>query len=102
METKFKHGPWMVRQNTIQMPEVTFDGCEYNWKDNSEYLCISIDIEDKSENTEKLTSIANLIAAAPELYEALADLICISREGFCTPDNLDKAESILKKARGES
>lgn len=86
-ELKATPGPWM--------PAVVDGGwdavCE---KDNRESVICSLKLNN-SDN-------AHLIAAAPEMYEALEN--CIGYIEMCSPhpcEASDMAKEVLKKARGE-
>lgn len=84
---KFTPGPWTIRET----PE-------------SDYTDFAIHIGPDYIGVYK-ESDAHLIAAAPELYEALETLIadCLSYSAWERPCHaIDIAEHALKKARGES
>lgn len=93
-ETKWTKGPWVIAFNGYY-----FDvGPKNNSKDITVFpnVCIGVPNE--------LEANANLIAAAPELYDAL-NYIVTKWYGDVTDggsDELNKAISALAKARGES
>lgn len=92
---KFTQGPWYVYNNGFYL-EITNES-------GQEAPTISIsDIHDKN------MSNANLIAAAPDMYEALEDIINQAKKTKM-PIPADLADSIhilgeraLRKARGET
>ena len=99
--TKFTLGPWWVSENTLGNPEIRTHRDEFDvedlYSDIGATLCGSI-----GDHTEKRTSgneihNAYLIAAAPELYEALQRLQ--NGEGLQPGRTI---EGLLAKARGES
>jgi len=79
-ETKFTPGPWKI--GAYESGRMAVDGA------NGEEVTGYIDIED-----------AHLIAAAPDLYNALEEVIRISDRKH---DAWDKAKAALAKARGEA
>ncbi|BBC81250.1 hypothetical protein AcetOrient_orf04408 [Acetobacter orientalis] len=59
----------------------------------------------ESDDEKEAEANAHLIAAAPELYEALADLVKVLEMAFPSLDNtksVKSALSALAKARGET
>lgn len=93
-ETKFTKGPWEFRTDKDGTPYVgtgIFKIVESIWGTTP-----SVD------GTVKDDRIANahLIAAAPELYEALEECLnMVSGDGH--PPNWDRIREVLKAARGE-
>jgi len=93
-EPKFTSGPWIVRENE---PWVIA-------KDYGDMKSV-FHVNHPAEPSETQMANAHLIAAAPELYEALDDLraeLFLHAEGNYFRPLLDKAEAALAKARGES
>ena len=85
-ETKFTPGPWKI--GAYESGRMAVDGA------NGEEVTGYIDIED-----------AHLIAAAPELYEALKLLVSYGnvfahKSGQASP--YEMAQTALAKARGEA
>lgn len=104
-ELKATPGPYKVHVNSAGSIEVVI-GDSYAWRGN-EYLCIGIVTEEQVERREqrKATAVAHLIAAAPELYEALNNLLSKlsvdDEEGlFEYADPVINAREALAKARG--
>jgi hypothetical protein len=99
MNTKFTPGPWRYCP--------TNNGHMIGGSSNG-YIA---EVRQVREVTEDKAN-AHLIAAAPDLYEALSDLIVLAsaamqlanRDGaeFNVDDDLREARAALKKARGES
>lgn len=84
-ETKFKSTPWKVYQNDFTTA----------WISNSEDVTVALAFKDSVEH-------AHLIAAAPELYEALDDLIIWFWSEHGDSDRLQDGIKALAKARGET
>lgn len=82
METKFTRGPWQVSRNGYIRGQ---DGVEVA------LMCVFAKDHDTS-----------LIAAAPELYEALSEIIAAHYGGGVLAKHAEKALTVLAKARGES
>lgn len=55
-----------------------------------------------NKNPGELEANANLIAAAPEMYEKLQEVLNYLTDQFGESVGTDEIENILKKARGES
>ncbi len=100
MDTKFTPGQWEVYTNTAGAIEVKPHGASCGVRDNGEYLCVSISTEGEDcTRNDKTKANAHLIAAAPELYEALQELErTVRKMGL----DVSKASTVLAKARGES
>ncbi len=91
---KFTDGTWRLNErNDIEM--------------NCEIICSIADISPDDATYEEAIANAHLIAAAPELLEALETLadVCPCQNG-CAPDDMtcatNKAKAAITKARGES
>lgn len=94
-ETKFTKGPWFIDSKLIVGPRIDSDGQDNGFI--SEVCDASLSIGNKKAN-------ANLIAAAPDLYEALQRLVNVTSE--IAPDVqganvFTDARAALAKARGE-
>jgi hypothetical protein len=92
-ETKFTPGPWIKRgKGTIE----TNGGAEVASVMDGQMLD-RVDRETQEAN-------ANLIAAAPELYEAIKELLYALQddENWRTSGVYEDAESALAKARGDA
>jgi len=93
-ETKFTKGPWRAEVYSE-------DECEVVPQAVINYGELMLYDGNRAGNGEccKMTAAnAHLIAAAPELYEALAELVRIHKTSHVTWDD---AELALAKARGE-
>ena len=95
-ETKFTKGPWVVSEHedevSVFMGEAVDSPHEYNCSDV--WVCDSY----WSENDETAIANANLIAAAPEMYQMLKKLV----EPYGMEDfSHEEVENLLAKARGE-
>ena len=110
-ETKFTKGPWCVTSNSAGSLEVVMsvNGVPVSFNGDA-YLCISPtssngDYEDCTHGA-TATANANLIAAAPEMYEALelmlgqfdSEVDCINEADYIA---IKAANDALAKARGE-
>lgn len=100
--TKFTPGPWALEKRKSGCKNLIGDG-KMLCAEFTRYLTDSPNYIDADAN-------AALIAAAPELYEALdfaqralddADL-CVNEETGEEYDDVKKMRAALKKARGES
>jgi hypothetical protein len=99
---KHTPGPWEIRGNEIVATTIRPDWADEN-SDAGERLSV-IDLRGALGGLDSVKD-ANLIAAAPELLEALEDIIeyaqdCASDKGefpFC----IGVAKQVIKKARGE-
>ena len=95
-EPKFTNGPWFKKGKRVfwQKPDRSLP------KDNlfNGLVCICATTEDNpSEVIEEAHANAELIAAAPEMYVLLEDLLGKFRNDEFAP----QIEAVLKKARGE-
>jgi hypothetical protein len=88
MNEKFTPGPWNIRDNNTQQIVVY---CEQDYPRINR--CIA--------RVERFNQCnASLIAAAPEMYEALSALV--ENYGYCIDDeDMTLAKQSLAKARGE-
>jgi hypothetical protein len=89
-KTKFTPGPWTVGGNGGFINQLQIHptiGCAYGAGD-------------------EVKANAHLIAAAPDLYEALEDLICLCEVGLKSDYDINAeladARTALAKARGEA
>lgn len=98
--TPWKQGEWVpyCENNIVR--------CDYNRKDGTPSTRIVAECN-ATFSTEQARIDAHLIAAAPELYEALATFLnCAEKEGQFTTESgmsiaMDMARKALKKAGGE-
>ncbi len=90
METKFTNGPWIKVENSSYFDIGPEDQNGYNGI--GDLVCIGVLFEYEAN--------ANLIAAAPEMYEMLND---VANKLFDMGDvkSMRKIEKLLAKARGE-
>ncbi len=90
METKFTPGPWVVCDSGLAV------------RDGHTTLCeVPRGVEILKDEDE---ANMRLISAAPDLFEALEDLmLCHAEGGYVQPDPevFEVARAALKKARGE-
>ena len=110
METKFTPGPWKSVQIEGWEFAVRAGGTVCNIKQKIDFQVEdSVDrtIQGRSEN--RMRADAHLIAAAPEMYEALAEmLLAFSMENIGVDASLRRchakrdARAALTKARGET
>lgn len=94
-ETKFTPGPW----NVVQHGEGLYLCCTIHSESLDKPICIV--------GLEKQLTIANaaLIAAAPEMYELLSEILEFEPRGIRLNffDRINPIiEAVLRKARGES
>jgi hypothetical protein len=85
---QFTEGPWRVQGGEVVSQHDPICSMPVLYRASKEARAV-------------LEADANLIAAAPELYEAL-ELIVEQREAFFTEHAWKAAEAALAKARGES
>lgn len=95
---KFTPGPWRVNYSDIQAKD--YDSSEFN-------LTVARINAFSASREEQLEEIANaaLIAAAPEMYEALENILAYLNQDPTAGDvtyAVSKVEQALAKARGES
>ena len=95
--TKFTKGPWYLKARYLGKAYTV-----YAKDPMTEYgeQCLALISRNRiQENDEKLAN-ANLIAAAPDMYEILEDVL---NDTHVLPSYLNKQiEKALKKARGET
>lgn len=113
MTTESKHtpGPWVVQDETviwtavIDPPETSYDiGVPVA------DLWVSKSFVGPAYNRDEVAANARLIAAAPDMYEALEDLISSLeitwRNGFSAVEDVQKelefARTAIRKAKGEA
>ena len=101
-EPKFTKGPWKnVKTHSYYNLGVTEHYYDvYEIKDANNKIITKLDAEGMGKD-KNIKSNAALIAAAPEMYALLLDIVT---DYQCMPNPAvmaDKIEAILKKARGE-
>ena len=90
-DTKFTPGPWVVSRKFVVGPQDKEDGQSFG---------MVVGVADVY--GENRSSDACLIAAAPELYDALSELLDGCERGLDTTGSLQfYARKALAKARGE-
>lgn len=111
-ETKFTPGPWKAEFREYG----GYDCMSASWSivsDESEFATLDCRTRDHANDPQQEAN-ANLMAAAPELFDALKELHEISGEANIPMENSksvrlmgkflatrEKAEAAIKKARGE-
>ena len=80
--------PWTMTRGWIYGAEI------YDAEGELVATCLG-KTQEESENN------ASLIAAAPEILEALDSMVDMVEEGLYTYDVIDEAKAAIKKARGE-
>ena len=98
MNTKFTEGPWIIKNNGYYFDISTSGNMEIA------DLCSSVYSFDKNEHKSGGIAEANaqLIAAAPDLYDALENCIdCLGDEFALPVDCIKEAKKALAKARGD-
>ena len=99
-KTKFTRGPWEIFLTGDE--RAIYIGTDLFGENSSVAATVDVDIYGKE--SENLAN-ANLISAAPELYEALDDLTEIANRGSVPDyvrDAINTAKRALAKARGEA
>lgn len=99
-DTKFTPGPWLLDMNnvhtgTIALVHQCTDGWADIWSDKWVEHGMSEDVMDAN---------ARLIAAAPELYEALVCLLARAENELADPEDVHEvvlAKATISKARGQ-
>jgi len=94
-ETKFTDGPWDSR---------LWDGDEWPEKRTSIVDSEGRTLFINARYADNVDANAALIAAAPDLYKALKELmLAVTMEGMdgCFLSSMEDAEAAIKKARGE-
>lgn len=92
-ELKATPGPWFVEDFDV-----------HALVDGSSRLVAEVSAPGKATTPQTLPANARLIAAAPELYDALSELVAMlsgSTRTMNAPDAIDAALAALAKARGE-
>ena len=95
-ETKWAGSPWHVVEYGDGDQLVICSDVAGNWR-----ICFMATHGGSRSSWEKIQAEAALISAAPDLYEALADL-CRSGGPDDGGDVFEKAKAALAKARGEA
>ena len=92
MSEQFTKGPWKNKDNYVFSP--LFD-------EDDDSMCMSIAVA--CAGVADATANANLIAAAPDMYEALETIERVAGIGMMEDDPARvKARDALRKARGET
>ena len=99
METKWTKGPWCVEDpETDERPGWSWISAVVpGWYGLAEVVTR---MDGDTEDSPVGRANANLIAAAPDLYEALCETLEIARRNEAG-DYVQRAEAALAKARGE-
>lgn len=96
-ETKWTKGPWILSLSHDARPHgIYVAGYGSNIVEIYHY-----GYEDRSRGAEQ-TANANLIAAAPDLYQALSEYAAEEERKGWLSNPLDRANAALRKARGEA
>jgi len=99
--SKHTPGPWILSEYEIRRP-ITNElrkGCEIFCKDNNLVVCEIPDYHFHAEDVEHQNADARLIAAAPELLEALVAVLSVADRAT---SEFDIARAAIAKAQGES
>lgn len=101
-ETKFTPRPWRVC-NGYGRVWIDAPDTKYSERDR-EYTRIILGADDYEDCKEVRSADAHLIAAAPDLYEAIKELLYALQddENWRTSGVYEDAEAALAKARGEA
>lgn len=108
MEAKFTKGPWEIAEVRTQVGRAFKIDEEARHEDHGLVACIYDDETSlNSRLHEEHEANAHLIAAAPEMYEALEGLIALNRSPGPSPageitKRLNAGDAALAKARGET
>lgn len=94
--TEFTPGPWSFRRDENDTHTVHVDG--QGWDG---FCSIIVRVDDEVFDDKTCVANANLIVTAPELYEALSDLVTSIELGEDINLKLTKARYTLEAARGE-
>lgn len=96
----FTKGPWHIKAHTANSPAEITAGCDWTvYGADETMVCF------EGGRTDSAAANASLIAAAPDLYEALKELIDMDvayQRGQKVSDAVDKARAALAKAKGKS
>lgn len=100
MKEQFTPGPWDVCRIKHYHPQLIGETCCVKIGENIlelDYIGLG------NENKDYKQSEANafLIAAAPEMYEALSDICKVFKKDGRFPKTWPEIEKLLRKARGE-
>lgn len=106
---KHTEGPWIISEYEVRHP-ITLEirkGCEIFCKDNNRVVCQIPDYHFHAEDVEYQSADSRLIAAAPELLEALEKLrqafvIAAGDESPFCKFALDPVDAVIAKARGNN
>jgi hypothetical protein len=94
-QSKHTEGPWWLI-HTYDIDQETLEKVNHRYGIQMSHAGGFILHEDANPKAN-----ACLIAAAPDLYEALEDLLCHAEYFGIAPHYKDMAKAALKKARGE-
>lgn len=98
MSEKFTRGPW-----TAEMPRWTAPTDERHVYDIHGQLIARIPLAGTLQSINETIANAHLIAAAPEMYEAVETALeCLENKGFARSYVEDLLRNALRKARGEA
>lgn len=103
-ETKFTAGPWVARpdeSSSCEWEVIKTDARKTSISQDPWFICACMDSADGA----SAEANAHLIAAAPELYEALELVIgtlSFDREDDFNKEVLRRINAALSKARGEA
>ena len=107
METKFTPGPWEIDRDSI-WADINGHAHKIWVVGNIDTGCAIIVLPEEDvtpESEAEITATANLIATAPELYDALDEIVSILRMGGRIKNAAGPyghARAVLSKARGDS
>lgn len=97
MTSKHTPGPWIIKENFVV---AEFPGASATFVAKP----LHVRIDNGAGDVSKALANARLIAAAPELLEALKDLCTLAGGYGASPDDLRRAlsnaEAVVKKAEG--
>ena len=103
-ETRYTPGPWEIDTETRPAEVCTIHGVPAMPTEGGlgqEWVYVRGEIGYWQADEEENLANAHLIAAAPDLYEALADLLAICDGDPDEPEEVKWARAALAKARGE-